>query len=518
MVTRILPVLALLVGCGGDVKSDFHLQLDPFVLPGHDPVALGGRAGITVRDASGTRLFDIGPVGGDLTSEQLPPLDAARVGLVFDTDDGKNDVIDAATAYGEAGPFTLALGGESLTASFAFGIVGAPGALGSLGSDASGLRGAAVTLSDGTTFLFGGSKNLYSGRSHSAVQRLGNPDLGDWAWQTVADLPDFDDDGDPDPIVNATASVIVEEGVERILFVGGRASTANPTQNSGWAGIFDPTELAWVWTGEALDTARSEHLGLRFNDGNVLVYGGILADGQVGEATWEVFDVPTRTFLYGEGPNPLSGVATAGAVLGDRGALVCGGGTFFNEGAGQQRTEPESGCVIVSQGGKTREAAPLPEARQLLAIASLGDGRALACGGTGDVAREGENAAAVADAWVFDPEIGDAGQWTAVSPMTTPRMQHEAIPMPDGRVLITGGVASGGLVAPSLEGPLDCDEIFDPRTGAFTAVAPCGIGGADPTVAWHPDYGAIVVEGAGETDGGGEATALVPFPPASPAE
>lgn len=512
---RVVGGFVLLAGCGADALANYHLALDPLVLPGHKPLTIDGRAGITVRDAGGIDLFDLGPVGSELMFDRSPPLDAAYVGLVFDVNDGGNKVIDRALAFGEAGPFTLALGEASVNATFVFGAVGGIGDLGNLDDNTAGLRGAGVTLPDGSTWLFGGSKSLYSGRSHSAVQRLGNLDDGDWAWEIVADLPDFDGDGQPDEVVDATATAIDDEGIVRILFAGGRQSHADPTQNSGWAGIFDPTEATWVWTSETLDNSRSDHLAIPFEDGNVLLYGGVRGAGIVDNATWEVFDVPSRTFLHGEGKNDQSSVGIAAALLGESGALVCGGGNFVPGGAGEQQTEPESYCQIVSQGGNLKDAAALPEARQLLALASLGDGRVLACGGSGDIANETEAAAASGSAWVFDPEIGAAGQWTAVGDLLTPRMQHRAVPMPDGRALIIGGVAGGGWVAPSLDTPIACDEIFDPATGQFTEAEPChdAGSGANPVVAWHAAHGAVMIEGASESDGGGTLTGFAPFPP-----
>lgn len=51
-------------------------------------------------------------------------------------------------------------------------------------------------------------------------------------------------------------------------------------------------------------------------------------------------------------------------------------------------------------------------------------------------------------------------------PMTVPRMLHQASPLPDGKILITGGYARPGTT------PYASTEIFDPTTSLFAASAP----------------------------------------------
>jgi hypothetical protein len=94
----------------------------------------------------------------------------------------------------------------------------------------------------------------------------------------------------------------------------------------------------------------------------------------------------------------------------------------------------------------------------------LADGRVLVTGGETlvdpDPYSEG-----VAVAEVFDPATG---AFTAVGPMTSERHEHEAARLLDGRVLLTGGA----------DAPSCCDdgiantELFDPATDTFTATGP----------------------------------------------
>ena len=84
---------------------------------------------------------------------------------------------------------------------------------------------------------------------------------------------------------------------------------------------------------------------------------------------------------------------------------------------------------------------------------ALSDGRVLITGGRNTAG------IVIADAEIFNP---DAGESSAVAPMATARVDHTATLLKDGRVLITGGSNATGT--------LNSAEIFDPNTGTFSAV------------------------------------------------
>src|SRR5438477_2129823 len=85
---------------------------------------------------------------------------------------------------------------------------------------------------------------------------------------------------------------------------------------------------------------------------------------------------------------------------------------------------------------------------------ALSDGRVLITGGSNTAG------IVIADAEIFDPNTGES---SAVAPMGTARVDHTATLLKDGRVLITGGSNATGA--------LNSAEIFDPSTGTFSAVS-----------------------------------------------
>jgi N-acetylneuraminic acid mutarotase len=97
----------------------------------------------------------------------------------------------------------------------------------------------------------------------------------------------------------------------------------------------------------------------------------------------------------------------------------------------------------------------------------LPDGKVLVAGGVADN-REEE---ALASAELYDP---GTGKWTATGSMRRPRAQHTATLLPDGRVLVAGGMCNGRYTTgcPPNEDPtgaMAAAEIYDPGSGNWTA-------------------------------------------------
>jgi len=313
----------------------------------------------------------------------------------------------------------------------------------------------------------------------------------------------------PDTLVGATATRL-EGDPELLLVAGGRPRMDDFLGHRLWH-LYDPAADTIVDGGDDMEEPRSGHLAHPMSDGTVLLVGGLADDGLPYRASFEIFDPDDLDFEYGERLE-LPSLGAALADLGLDGALVCGGGDIVGE-AFVDGFLAVDDCARIALRGQVHEAAPLPVPLQHHAMAPLPDGRVLVCGGvTGEVLL-GETGEATDQAWVYAP---DTDTWTPIAPMVHPRALHAAFPTPDGRVVVVGGSDRGGHVQDGDIGtPVDCPEVFDPQTLTFEQGPACGLAGsgARPAVAAHPDHGAVVVAGMDADEAGGEAYGIVGFGP-----
>ena len=90
-----------------------------------------------------------------------------------------------------------------------------------------------------------------------------------------------------------------------------------------------------------------------------------------------------------------------------------------------------------------------------IGAAMLTDGRVLIAGGAREDAR----------AEIWNPATG---AWTVTAPMSVNRIGAQVTALADGRALVTGGMASFAPGAPLLRSA----ELFDPRTNGWVATSP----------------------------------------------
>lgn len=70
------------------------------------------------------------------------------------------------------------------------------------------------------------------------------------------------------------------------------------------------------------------------------------------------------------------------------------------------------------------------------------------------------------------------GQWTATGSMTVTRGNHTATLLPNGKVLVAGGLCSGGFTYPD-----NSAELYDPSTGTWKATGSMNVARANTAAA-----------------------------------
>src|SRR5450759_2447325 len=129
----------------------------------------------------------------------------------------------------------------------------------------------------------------------------------------------------------------------------------------------------------------------------------------------------------------------------------------------------------------------MPTPRQFHTATLLPDGKVLVAGGTGSNNVTGSNSA-LASAELYDPS---SGSWTATGSMVTPRTSHTATLLPDGKVLVAGGSSSNSAGG---RPPLASAELYDPGSGSWTATGNMVTPRSDFTATLLPD-GKVLVAG-----------------------
>jgi len=247
----------------------------------------------------------------------------------------------------------------------------------------------------------------------------------------------------------------------RVLVVGG----IDPAKRFGYAcqrlpedrvlsstEVWNPVADSWT-SGGSLQQRQSRSILLQLKDGRVLALHGEVCTAQATlercapewcrpSAKGEVWD-PARARW---GPIASYAIDRPGdigaAVLTDGRVLVAGGAS---EDARSEIWDPATGAWTVT--------GPLSRNRFGAQVTALADGRALITGGRVSL---GTESVLVRESEVFDPR---SNRWVATSPMPSARLEHSAVLLADGRVLIAG-CGAGESVARA--------EIWSPTDGQWT--------------------------------------------------
>jgi hypothetical protein len=261
-----------------------------------------------------------------------------------------------------------------------------------------------------------------------------------------------------------------------VLVIGGRDAGGEALAT---AELFDPAR--WTFAPAAsMSTARESLTATLLGNGKVLIAGG--DSGAVTLATAELFDPTSGTF------EPVGGMGSprdfhTATLLRNGKVLVTGGrDPGGNVLATAELFDPASGSFM--------PAGTMSAPRESHTATLLGDGGVLIAGGD-------NGTTSLATAEIFDPTTG---RFTPTGSMHAAREFHTATLRNDGTVVVAGGenftsVANGSTGRGFLPESTALTEMFDPATGRFTPTGSMGTSRSAHTATLLPDGTMVLIGG-----------------------
>jgi N-acetylneuraminic acid mutarotase len=265
------------------------------------------------------------------------------------------------------------------------------------------------------------------------------------------------------------APALVALGDGRALLTGGETGENDGNVAYSSTYVFDPADRSWTRSGP-MTTARSNPAAVLLADGRVLVGGGRYNDRTQAQRVLDSSELwdPTSGTWHRTGPLGEPRVGASAVTLADGRVLIVGGVTS-PESAPMELASAE---VYDPKSGRWSSAGTLAEHRSGFALVALPDGGALVAGGFGGRGTSAFGRLSTVER--FDP-VSNA--WSAAEGLPSPVAGASAILLADGRVLLAGGSvrdpemidANAGTYVSGLTADA---ELFDPKTGKWTAAVP----------------------------------------------
>lgn len=259
----------------------------------------------------------------------------------------------------------------------------------------------------------------------------------------------------------------------KVLVAGGCDNAGNAIAG---AELYDPGTGTWSATG-SMGTARCMHTATLLPNGMVLVAGGgsSTSCSPTGFTSAELYDPSSGTW-HGTGSLNVGRYTHTATLLQDGTVLIAGGCCDTSQ---APQTSLGSAEFYNPVTGTWSLTGAMNGVRAQHTATLLPDGSVLVAGGL--FYRTG----AVASAERYNPSTGI---WTVTVSMGTARAQHTAMLLPNGTILVAGGTPGGGCSGQATS------EVYDPASGSWTATSRMGEGRRFHTAALLPD-GTVLIAG-----------------------
>ncbi len=259
----------------------------------------------------------------------------------------------------------------------------------------------------------------------------------------------------------------------KVLVVGGSGSSGVLCE----AELYDPATGTWTPTSSP-NAARMNHTATLLPNGKVMVAGG--TDGSSVLSSTELYDPTDGSWTTVDGLNTARCYHTA-TLLGNGEVLVTGGEDISgNSSTKCELYDPATGYWTVSKGNH------LLSARYMHTATLLPDGRVLVAGGFSTPNT------ILSSAELYTPG-GSGLLWLPASDMGAARDGHTATLLPNGTVLVAGGLGPGVL---------NSSEYYTPDSGegTWTVTGSLNQGRCASTAALLPN-GTVLVTGGSIYEG-----------------
>ena len=321
----------------------------------------------------------------------------------------------------------------------------------------------ATLLLDGRVLVSGGSLD---GSSALGSAEIYNPAVGTWSPAASMSTARF-----------LHTATLLQDG--RVLVTGG----VNLSQQSyASAEIYDPARGTWSMTG-SMRASRYYHTATLLADGRVLVSGGS-PDGSSALGSTEIYNPALGTWSLAPSMSTARFFHTA-TLLQDGRVLASGGQHDWNSTADAEIYDPALGTWSLT--------GAMTAARETHTATLLSGGQLLVSGGAFSYYFESGGGVYVdyftwGSAEIYDPV---SGTWRETGSMRKGRYYHESTLLADGRVLVSGGYTT----YPYSGNPyLASAELYDPRSGIWSPAAVMSTPRVGHTTTLLPD-GLVLVGG-----------------------
>ncbi len=289
----------------------------------------------------------------------------------------------------------------------------------------------ATLLQDGRVLIAGGAT---SAGSYTASMEIYNPTTNSWS-SAGTNLPE--------PRMSH-AAVLLNSG--KVFFVGGQ----NPPTTLTTTAIYNPSGSPTWDTAPTLTTGRAYLTASLLKDGRVVVIGGVASTGNPSPVV-DIFD-PASPSSFTPGTNLTTARYGHTATAVDNLVIVTGG--FSNNSASAALSDS---LLYNVAAGTWSSLGTLKNGERTLHTANRSGDYLVLLNGR-DKNSSPVNMAEKIDVSKFS--------WKREGDLITNRGAHITAQLPDGRVLVAGGISNPSS---SVSSYLDSSEIYNPATGQWSA-------------------------------------------------